>query len=259
MSSFSFLNDSDGCLDCVRAQTPTSNTNPKTPSPVGSISPWPQTTPCPRLQSPTSRACPPPTSAPPVWRTGPPGCTAAASGSPPSPSTWSCQRGCGISTGISPIPSCLEARRPRACPSGPLIPRPPLSSVRALQGDVLPSGAAAQFVSYRLCSAPHRPPWCSVLASLRVPQTVGRRARKRPKPPCSCRIKSHIRLKRGERLKRCRLCLKTCINVSLLLGPHLKDPIGAKESPQRAVSVRSWRTKEVIDKIDILKRREPIF
>lgn len=74
-------------LSFFRVQTLTSNTNPKTPSPVGSISPWPQMTPCPCLQSPTSHICPLWMSPPIVWQKSLPDCTTAASGSPLSPST----------------------------------------------------------------------------------------------------------------------------------------------------------------------------
>lgn len=78
-------NDLNGCLS-VRVQTLPLNTNPKTPSPVGSISLWPQMTPCPCLQSPTSRICPLWTPPPLVWQKSLPDCT-AASGSPLYPST----------------------------------------------------------------------------------------------------------------------------------------------------------------------------
>lgn len=76
------MNDWNGCLS-VRVQTLTLNTNPKTPSPVGSISLWPQMTPCPCLQSPIRLWTSPPL----VWQKSLPDCTAAASGSPLYPST----------------------------------------------------------------------------------------------------------------------------------------------------------------------------
>lgn len=237
MNSF-FKNDLNGCL-FARVQTLTSSTNPKTPSPVGSISPWPQMTPCPCLQSPTSRICPLWTSPPLAWQKSLPDCTAAASGSPLSPTTWSCPQSCRISRGIFLILSCLEAR---------MLEYLSLQSVHSFSCCVFCSGAAVghfappvsrfrQFVSYRLYSAPHRLLWFSVLGSPSRPANrtvvlddqVGQRARKHVNLSCSCWIKSHIMLKRGKILKKLQIrtvTFKKRINVadvSSLPVSHLDD------------------------------------
>lgn len=168
-------------------------------------------TPCPCLQSPSSRSCP-------LWMSPPLVCsTAAASGSPLSLSTSSCQQRRRISRGIFLIRSCLEARMLGTSSSNLFIRFPPLSSVQTLQWDILPS---VQFVSYRLYSAPHRLLWLGTRLPSRpanrtvvLDDQVGQRAHKRVNLSCSCWIKSHIMLKRGEILQKCRYA-QLCINVA---------------------------------------------
>lgn len=95
-----------------RVQTLTSNTNPRTPSPAGSISPWPPMTPCPCRRRPTRRICPVRASAL-LKRQRPESlldCSATASASPPSLSTWRAPQRCRISRGMFLTLSCQAAK-----------------------------------------------------------------------------------------------------------------------------------------------------